>query len=166
MSRQVSEIDEDADDGKTNEVDEPGGLTPRQELALQAVISHATLKEAALAAGVSETTLWRYKREPEFSRRLREARRDVVDHTLTQLQRASGDAVTVLRDLMMRENAPAAARISAARTFIDYSIRAAEQDELDGRLAELEQFILRKQEEDALDRGRRKAAGEGAKNED
>ena len=144
---------------------EPNALSATQEQALQAVISHPTLKEAALAAGISETTLWRYMREEEFSRRLREARREAVNHAVTRLQKASSEAVTVLRDLMMKEDAPPAARISAARTVLDYAMRAAEQDELKGRIAELEQFILRKQDEDALDRGR-KAAGDEEEDED
>lgn len=147
----------------TEEVPQEGGaagiLPPKQELALQAVISHPTLKEAAQAAGISETTLWRYMQDEEFSRRLKEARREAFDHAATRLQRASGDAVTVLSDLMRKEDAPAAARISAARTFLDYAFRAAEQAELKARITELEQFILRKQEEDALDRGRKALKG-------
>jgi hypothetical protein len=145
---------------------EEGALPPKQELALRAVISHPTLKEAALSAGISETTLWRYMQDAEFSRRLREARREAVSHTVTRLQQASSDAVTVLRDLMLKDDAPPAARISAARTVLDYSFRAAEQDELRARIDELEQFILRKQEEDALDRGSKAASGDGDDEDD
>jgi hypothetical protein len=141
-------------------------LSAKQELALQAVISHPSLKEAALAAGISETTLWRYMQDEEFSRRLRLARRDAVNHAVTRLQRASCDAVTVLQDLMMKEDAPPAARITAARTVLDYSMRAVEQDELRAQIDELERFILRKQEEDALDRGRKIVDGEEDSDED
>lgn len=133
------------------EADDPNALPTKQELALRAVISHPTLKEAALAAGISETTLWRYMQDESFSRRLREARRDAVNHAIIRLQRASSDAVTVLHDLMMKTDAPASARITAARTVLDYSIRAIEIDELKGRIDQLEEFIRIKQEEDALD---------------
>lgn len=135
----------------SSEADDPNALPAKQELALRAVISHPTLKEAALAAGVSETTLWRYMQDESFSRRLREARRDAVNHAVIRLQRASSDAVTVLHDLMMKADAPASARITAARTVLDYSIRAIEIDELKGRIDQLEEFIRSKQEEDALD---------------
>lgn len=131
--------------------DDPNALPAKQELALQAVISHPTLKEAALASGVSETTLWRYTQDAAFSRRLREARRDAVNHAVIRLQRASSDAVTVLQNLMMKDDAPASARITAARTILDYSIRAVEIDELKTRIDQLEEFIRIKQEEDALD---------------
>lgn len=127
--------------------EETGALPAKQELALQAVISQPTLKEAALAAGVSETTLWRYMQDEAFARRLREARRDAVTHAVIRLQRASSDAVTVLRDLMMKEDVPPSARIAAARTVLDYSIRAVEIDELRRRIEEFEAFIKMKQEE-------------------
>ena len=138
----------------------PGALNPKQERALQAVLAHPNLKEAALAAGVSDATLWRYMKDAEFSRRLREARREAIGHAALRLQGSAGEAVAVLRDLMTKDAAPPAARITAARAVLDYSFRVVEADELKARLDELEQFLLRKQEEDALDRGRKKAEGE------
>jgi hypothetical protein len=131
--------------------DNDNSLSERQEQALQAVISHPTLKEAALAVGISETTLWRYMQEEAFNRRLRQARRDAVDHAVIRLQRASSDAVSVLRDLMMKEDAPAAARISAARTVLDYSFRIVEIDELKTRMEDLENFLRIREKEYAID---------------
>lgn len=81
----VAETKEERDtemSGRQNEIDEvdgdgtQDGLTPKQERALGAVISHPTLKEAALAAGVSEPTLWRYRRDAEFALRLADRPRD------------------------------------------------------------------------------------------
>ena len=137
----------------------PDALPAKQELALQAVISHPTLKEAALAAGVSETTLWRYMQDEQFSARLREARRDAVGHAVIRLQRSTSDAVTVLRDLMMKEDAPPSARITAARTVLDYAFHVVEMDELQTRIDELEKFIRAKQEEDALDAANEEVEG-------
>ena len=137
MNRRKAEPEEEI----APESDDPNALTAKQEQALQAVISHPTLKEAALAAGISETTLWRYMQDKAFARRLREARRDAVNHAVTRLQRASSDAVTVLDDLMKSDKAPASARISAARTVLDYAIRAAETEGLRARIEELEDFI-------------------------
>ncbi len=122
-----------------------GAVSPRQELALQAVLSHSTLKEAAAAAGVGDTTLWRYMNDPEFSRRLREARRGAAGHAAVRLQRGASEAVAVLRDLMTNEGAPPAARVMAARTVIDYPFRVAEMDDLRGQPGELERFLIRKQ---------------------
>jgi len=41
-------------------------LSHKQELALVARLSYLTRSEAALGAGISRTTLWRYERKPEF----------------------------------------------------------------------------------------------------
>jgi hypothetical protein len=140
--------------------DVSGELPAKQELALLAVISHATLKEASLAAGISETTLWRYMQDKAFARRLREARRDAINHAAVRLQQVSSDAVSVLSDLMMKETAPAAARISAARTVLDYSFRVVEIDELKSRMEELEEFLKIKLDEDASE-----ASSKGGENQ-
>lgn len=137
-----------------------GELTAKQELALSAVISHPTLKEAAASSGVSETTLWRYMKEEAFARRLSEARRDAVNHAAVRLQQASGDAVTVLQELMLKDGAPASARTMAARIVLDYSFRVVEMDEMKRRIRELEEFLIRKQETDEIDRALLSEEGE------
>lgn len=142
----------EAKEGEEIASDMPGDLSAKQEQALLAVMSHPTLKEAARTAGISETTLWRYMKEKPFARRLGEARREAVNHANIRLQQGTSDAVSVLCELMKKDDTPAAARISAARTVLDYSSRAIEQEDLRARLDELEQFMLHKQEEDALDR--------------
>jgi hypothetical protein len=129
--------------------DGAGDLSAKQELALRAIISHPTLKDAAAAAGVSETTLWRYKQDPKFSRRLREVRREAVEQTRLCIEQGAGDAVTVLHDLMMNQETPAAARVSAVKTFLDYSMRGVEMDELRQQVEDLAEFIRVKQEQDA-----------------
>jgi hypothetical protein len=142
------------------EPEDCGSLPPKQELALRAVISHPTLKDAAHAAGVSETTLWRYMQDAAFSKRLREARREAVNHAIIRLQRASSDAVTVLGDIMLNESAPASARITAARAVLDYSMRTVEMDELRARIEELEEFIWANRDKEACEaaKGRKEAA--------
>jgi hypothetical protein len=130
--------------------DEPAALTVKQERALQALLTHRTQKEAAEAAGVSETTLWRYMQIPEFSRRVTQAGRQSVEHSLTRLQRGSNDAVSVLYDLMMSEKTPPSTRILAVRTYLDLAVRATEIGQLRARVDELEEFLMKKQEEEEV----------------
>jgi hypothetical protein len=127
---------------------ELGELSLKQELALRAVISQPTLRDAARAAGVSAPTLWRYMQDEAFSRRLKVARREVVDHAFRRLQGAADDAVTALHDLVRREDTPARARIAAARSILEFSFRAAEYESLRARIDELEEFIRIKQEQE------------------
>lgn len=130
--------------------DRPDALTPKQELALQAVLTHPTLKEAAAAAGISEPTLWRYKKVPEFARRLREVRGEMSDHVATRLQQGAGDAASFLHKLVNKEDAPLGYRISAARTMLDYAFRGVAIEELRAEQEELKEHLRRKQEEEEL----------------
>lgn len=139
-----------AADEADHKTEESGALTESQGRALEAVLSHRTLKEAAFAAGISEPTLWRYMKEKEFARRLSEARREVLAHVVARLQQAASDAVAVLQEVMMKGDAPAAARITAARAVIDYSLRAHEDDDLRARIDELEEYLRARQEEGQL----------------
>lgn len=148
----VTQVEEDHDAGA--EPAEANTLPAKQELALRAVISHPTLKEAGLAAGVSEATLWRYMQDAEFSRRLREARREAMSHAVLRLQSAAGDAVRTLVSVMNDAGAGPWPRLTAARTVLDMAMRARQADDLQERIDQLEQFILRRQEEDALERAR------------
>lgn len=150
LNSQAEELPQETSQELPEESDDLYPLTPKQESALRALVTHPTIKEAALAAGVSEATLWRYRRDPTFARRLCEARREVRSHTDQYMHHASLDAARALHEIVKDPQAPPAARISAARTILDQSRRAIEVDELGARLEEFEQFTLRRQEEDAL----------------
>lgn len=127
-----------------------GGLSAKQERALQAVISHATLKGAAEAAGVSETTLWRYMKCPAFERRLRQTQGRALAHAAVRVQHAAGEAVSVLYEIMTGADAPPVARLSAARFVFENSFRLGEIDELKKQLEELHELIRARQEEEAI----------------
>jgi hypothetical protein len=125
-------------------------LPEKQEAALAALLSQPTLKEAALAAGISPPTLWRYMQDPAFSKRLREARRELVSHAVLRLQNAVGDAVRVLHDIVNDAGVPAAVRVTAACAIYKQAVQVVEADELKQRVEDLEAFIKRKREQDEL----------------
>ncbi|HZO29625.1 MAG TPA: hypothetical protein VFH48_26920, partial [Chloroflexota bacterium] len=77
-------------------------------------------------AGISESTLRAWLRDPAFQRRYREARRQVVEQAIVRLQQAAGDAVMVLSAIAGDDSQPAGARVSAARTVLDQSFRGME----------------------------------------
>ena len=134
----------------TDEQDKP--LPEKQEAALLALLSHKTIKEAALAAGVSFPTLWRYMRDPAFSLRYREARRELVECAMVRLQSDAEHAAHVLREVADDMGAPAGARVTAARTIIELSMKSIELGDLQQRLASLEDYLAQKAEQDAWQR--------------
>ena len=78
-------------------------LPAKQSRAMLAMLEHPTLKDAAAAVGVGETTLWRWSQEPEFKAAYMNARRESVKQSIAHLQSATGEAVTCLRDVMKSE---------------------------------------------------------------
>ena len=116
-------------------------LTPKQTRALLALLKHPTLKEAAAAAGVGETTLWRWTQEPSFKTAYMDARREAVKQSIAHLQSATGEAVTCLRGVMNSSSASDAAKVSASRAVLELALKAVEIEDLAERLATLEKAM-------------------------
>ena len=83
-----------AGEGSDEEGDE---VTPSQARALAALITSATAKAAAKAAGVDVKTLRKWMSQPAFRRRHRAARNAVVDDAVLVVQKCAVEAATVLR---------------------------------------------------------------------
>jgi DNA-binding MurR/RpiR family transcriptional regulator len=119
-------------------------LSPQQEGAIAALLSEPGLTGAAKAAGVGKATLWRWMQQPGFRDAYRRARREAVEQARARLQQASGEAVEALRAVMNDQEAPHASRVSAARTVLDMAMQATSAEEIDKRLAALEERAMRR----------------------
>src|ERR1700677_4877151 len=93
-------------------------LTRKQEQAISALLSCSTIKKAADAVGVAETTLRRWLQEDAaFLVAYRQARRRVVEAAVGLLQRATGKAVrTLVRNM---DGSKASDQIRAAAIVIE-----------------------------------------------
>ena len=116
-------------------------LTPKQDKALTALLSADTVKDAAKAAGVNEATLWRWLQAPLFQQHYRSLRRQLVEAAVAQLQRDCTTAVRVLRQIAEDIQAPASARVTAARAIIDQSVAAVELMDIQERVERLEALL-------------------------
>lgn len=117
-------------------------LDAKQEAALVALLACPTVREAAKKAKVGETTFWRWMQLPAFQSRYRAARRNLVESAIAQLQRDATVAVRVLREVAEDAEAPAAARVTAARTILEQSISAVELTDLMERVEQLETALV------------------------
>ncbi|MFO0798562.1 MAG: hypothetical protein U0804_13890 [Gemmataceae bacterium] len=114
---------------------------PRRDDALALSLAcGATVEAAARQAGVSDRTVYRRLRKPEFQRRVKEARTDLVRRSAGLLSAASGEAVRTLLALM-KESAPPSARLGAAKAVLELGIKVRELAELEAELRELEQQV-------------------------
>jgi hypothetical protein len=121
-----------------------GGKAERKfDVAIAALLTEPSLREAAVKAGVSERTLFRWQQHPVFRERFAAARRETVRQAVAQLQAVSSKAVETLEAVMVDPEAPASARVAAAREVLGQSIKAVELEDLEGRLRVLEERLER-----------------------
>ena len=110
----------------------------RQEQLIVALLEHPTLEKAAAAVGVSDVTLWRSLRKPEFAEAYRKARREAFSQSVARLQHASNAAVGTLLRVMTDREAPAASRVRAADVVLQTALRGMEMEDIEARVSELE----------------------------
>ena|SRR5450432_116306 len=107
--------------------------------AIAALLATPTISEAAEAAGVGESTLWRWMQDPEFQRAYRQAQDRVFDGSLGALQAATTGVVDALkRNLSCGQPN---AEVSAARTILDFTMKARELMDLTARIDDLERRL-------------------------
>jgi hypothetical protein len=113
-------------------------LTRKQEALISALLAAPRLTDAVQQVGISEVTAWRWLKQEAVQTAYREARRAVVHHAIVQVQRATGEAVETLRSVMQDAEAPASAKVSAAKTILDTAVKAIELEDLEHRIGALE----------------------------
>lgn len=116
-------------------------LSKKKELAIAAILTCPTLKEAAKQIGITDVTLWRWMQLPAFQETLKQAKRQAVSQATSALSQICHEAVHNLRSIMNNEEAAPSARVSAAKTILDSGLRGVELDDLETRLAALEREL-------------------------
>jgi len=114
-------------------------LTARQEKAILAILSEPGVEAAAAAVGVNPATLWRWQKEPAFREALADARREAFSTATTRIAGACAGAVETLRSIAADKDAPTSARVSAAKAILDGARQALEVQDLDARIAAIEE---------------------------
>jgi len=110
----------------------------REDAAIAALLAEPTLEAAAERAGISRTSLFRWLQDPAFCDRYHALRREALSQATARLQQASSKAVDTLVDVMEDTEAPAAARVSAAKTVLELGLRAIDGEEVVRRLQAVE----------------------------
>lgn len=113
------------------------------EAAIVALLAEPTIQAAAKAAGISYTSLWRWLQEPEFQEEYRKARRHALGQATAQLQQASSAAVKALKEIVEDTKAPSSSRVMAARAVLEMGFKGIELEDLEARLAAIEQLAGR-----------------------
>jgi hypothetical protein len=129
-----------SDDERWQQVTTQRGKQRRKrELAISALLNASTLKAAAGVVGLSERTLKRWLRMPDFAAEYSEAKTALLQLATAKLRRQSGAAVDVLVDIAADEEASAGSRVIAASRILELAIKAHEIECVEARIAKLEE---------------------------
>jgi hypothetical protein len=123
-------------------------LSRRHEGVIVALLSNPTIKDAATAANVSESTVWRLMQREDFQKRYKEAQDKAVDGALGALQGAATQAIESLRKNL--SCGTPAAEVQAAKAILDFTFKAREQFDHATRLKQLESALKAREEADRL----------------
>ena len=113
----------------------------KRELAIVALLTSATQESAAKKSGVALSTLRRWLADEDFQEDYRAARQTALTQATTYLQGVAADAIETLHVIMLDAEAPANARVTAARSVIELALKTAEMNTLEERLTALEQMV-------------------------
>lgn len=111
----------------------------KQEIAILALLTENTLKDAAKKAGIGETTLWRWMQEEQFKDMYQEAKRQTVSHVTARLRQSMTTAVDTLIEIAENKEMQPMARVVASKTLLEYGFKAHEMEDLQVRVVQLEE---------------------------
>lgn len=120
----------------------PGGdRSGADAILLAKLASGATVKEAAVTAGVSESTVYRRRRDPGFRSQLEQHQRDLVEETLGLLVAEGPRSVRRLAEIRDHPKTPPSVAVAAARYVLAYIVELGAVPGLGGRLEAIERAL-------------------------
>lgn len=128
---------------KTSKIGICGGdiITPKQNKALQCLLTEPTKKAAAKAAGIDERTLRNYLATPEFEAEYNKAVSAFIVDATRQAQQALSPALSTLREIVVDKGENATTRVSAARSLLEYTLKLTERVDILNKIKELERLM-------------------------
>jgi len=114
-------------------------LTNRQLLAISHIVSSSTFEDARQKAKISKGTLYNWLKDESFKAELKRQRDEVVKGALDRLKIAMTKAVNGLIELMDIKRPDL--RRWVYKDIIDYTLKSIELEDVEERLAKLEQII-------------------------
>ncbi|MBP0726776.1 hypothetical protein J5Y03_16580 [Bacillus sp. RG28] len=116
-------------------------LDAKQEKAIIALINEPTITRAARAAGIGETTLYRWLQEEGFNKEYRSVRKQALSQTIARLQTGTTKAAETLEEVMDDKEASSSSRVTASKTVLEMAFKAYELEELASKMDDLEKRL-------------------------
>lgn len=122
-----------------------GSRGQADQVLLVALACGATIEAAAQKAGISQATVYRRLRDPEFKKRIQQAQSDMVKRTSGTLTAAGMEAIKTLLGLLQSSTTPASVRLGAARAVLELGGKLRDNVEYEERLVALEERLFGKE---------------------
>jgi hypothetical protein len=137
-----------------------GALTTRQEQAIQALLTGASVNEAAKNAHIGRTTLYRWLNDTRFRAAYRAAQERSQAWTVNRLQVLAAKAIQALEHALDDRESPAMVKVEAARVVLELTFLRTKSSRLPVSFAECksEVDVAALHLESALPQGRGPAA--------
>lgn len=114
-------------------------LTRKQEVAIGAMLTERTVEDAARKVGVTDRTLNRWCKLPEFQAAFQAARRKALESAIARLQALTGKAVAALERLVDSDSEQVS--LAASRTVLETTFKSTELIDLAERLQAIEERL-------------------------
>ena len=107
-----------------------------KEKVLLALLETSSIREASQTSGIGEATIYRYLKDADFQKEYRAARRSLVETSISQIQKATAEAVETLKRNLHCENA--AVEVRCAQIIFENAVKGVEMIDILERLEQLE----------------------------
>ena len=115
-------------------------IPDKARIALDLLLCRTNL-EVCQRNQISETTLYRLKKEPEFQEIVSAQKRALFQDAMQKAQAYGAEAIEVLRDVATDATAPPSARVSAASKILELGSTMFDQEEITERITALERSL-------------------------
>ena len=116
-------------------------MKPNKNMAINALLTGASMKEAASKAGVTPDTLSRWMGQAEFAGKLQELVDATAAGVVAALVSEAKDMVDVLAHLARNEETPVVSRVAAAKGVLAHLKAMKDSQDNTARLKALEAFF-------------------------
>lgn len=118
-------------------------LNIRQDRFLKALMEAPSIEKACELTKINKTTGYKYLKDENFLAEYRKLRREAMQQVTARLQKASEEAVSVLREVMNDKEASPSSRVQSAKNVLEIAYRSIELDDIQERIETIESKITK-----------------------
>jgi len=119
-------------------------ISKKQDVLIESLLTEPTVSAAAEAARVNRRTAARWLQEPDFRRRLREAKTEALDRALSRICYSANEAVDILLK-GIRGQVVTRMQYWSAKTTLEIAALARDRD-FEERVFRLEELVRLRQQ--------------------